>query len=138
MSQPNPVVPTPPPPAQRELSWSDVLIYPLSGAGAMLGAAAGIFASSLAFHSGLYAVIVVGILTGFGAILFARRGNWITGAITGIIALAGGILAEWWILPMRVDDSLPYFLNHLSEVYAFHLLIIALGAACAFYISWRK
>ena len=136
VTQTNPVVP--PPTGKGEPTWGDVMAYPLACVGAMVGAGVGVWVSNLAWRSGLYAVIVVGILTGFGAILLARRGNWGVALVAGVIGLAGGILAEWWILPMRDDDSLTYFVTHIHQVYPFDLLIIGVGAVCAAYIGWRK
>jgi len=135
MTQTNPVSP---PTGRPEPSWADVLAYPLACIGALIGAAAGAFVTKFAAQSGFYAIIVVGILTGLGAILISRRGNWGIAIIAGVIALAASLWTEWWLYPFVVDDSLGYFVQHIGDLPPFRLLIHVAGAGCAAYIGLRK
>ena len=127
-----------PPPVKPGAGWNDVLAYPLACAGAMVGAGVGGFLAGLASHAGFYAVIIVGITTGFGAVLIGRRHDLVIGIMAGVIALVGSLLTEWWLYPFIADDSLGYFVQHLGDLRGFSMLVHGVGAVCAFYIGWRR
>ncbi len=123
---------------QNEPTWSEVMAYPLACIGAMFGAALAAGASILAVRAGLYAIIVIGILTGFGATLLSRRGGWPIAAIALLIAIPASLWAEWWLFPFGADDSLRYFVRHIADLPPFRLLMDAIGAAAAGYIAFRR
>lgn len=127
-----------PPPVKPGAGWNDVLAYPLACAGAMVGAAVGGFVAAGASRAGFYAIIVVGIATGFGAALIGRRHNVVIGIMAAVIALLASLFTEWWLYPFISDDSLGYFVQHIGDLPAFRLLVHALGAACAGWIGWRR
>jgi hypothetical protein len=122
-------------------SWGEALAYPLGCIGAIAGAAVGAYVAKLGFRAGIYALIAVGPLAGLGtraAVLFLRaKGDWILALMVGAIALVAGIWTEWMCMPFQIDDSLPYFITHLHQVYAFHLLIVCIGAVVGGFIAWR-
>ena len=130
--------PVAPPPVKGGASWNEVLAYPLACAGAMAGAGVGGFLAALASHAGFYAIILVGVLAGFGAVLVGRKRDVVIGIMAAVIALVGSLLTEWWLYPFVADDSLGYFVQHIGSLPAFSLLVHGLGAGCAGCIGWRR
>jgi hypothetical protein len=129
----------PPPPATNPKPDADILQYPLGALGAILGAAAGIFIVKVAWSSGFYAIIAVGILSGLVAGWFAKRGGWTVGAIAGLVTLAASIWAEWkFVGAMRVDDSFTYFLTHFHQLSPFKLLMHTVNVAIAVWMGARR
>ena len=139
MPSPAPVVP---PPVKGGAGWNEVLAYPLACAGAMLGAGVGAGLAYVASREGFYAMIAVGVCTGFGAALIGRRHNLVIGVMAAVIALVGGMLAEAWLYPWYTADGVQqdfaYFVQHIPDMSAFRLLVHGLGAACAGWIGWRR
>ncbi len=128
----------PSPPSHREPSWQETMAYPLACLGALLGAALGAGATRMAMYAGLYAIMVVGVLTGLGAITLSRRGGWGVAIIAVIVALSASLCTEWWCFPFDADDSLGYFVRHIGDLPPFSLLMHAIGAAAAGFIAWRR
>lgn len=119
-------------------SWGEALSYPLACVGAIVGIVLGVIIVHLAWRVGIYALIVVGLMAGIGARLAARRGDLIVASMAGALGLIGGVWTEWSFWPFRQDDSLAYFLQHITSVMPFHLLVILVGAAVAFFSAWWK
>jgi hypothetical protein len=117
-------------------SWSDALALPLGLLGAILGAILGGWLTNLIVSQGLYAIPLVGLTTGFGAVTLARRGGVGIAIVAGLVSLVGAIVTEWKIFPFIVDDSLSYFLQHLHQVIPIHLILIAVAAAGAAWIAY--
>jgi hypothetical protein len=130
--------PVAPPPVKGGAGWNEVLAYPLACAGAMAGAGVGAAVAIAAWKSGFYAPVVVGVAAGFGATLIGRRHGVVIGIMAAVIGLVGSLMTEWWVYPFVADDSLGYFLMHVGDLKPFDLLMHAAGAACGFFIGWRR
>ncbi len=122
----------------QEGSWAEALAYPLGCIGAIVGVAAGAVVTKLGLQAGVYALIAVGPLAGYGARLAARKGDVILGTMAAAIAAVGALWTEWWLRPFIVDNSLSYFVAHLASVQPFDLLVVLVGATVAFFLAWRR
>ncbi len=123
---------------RREPTWGEAMAYPLACLGAIAGALLGAVLSYAAAKAGFYAIILVGVTTGFGATIAARRGGWIVALIATLVALTASLYTEWYLYPFVADDSLNYFIHHLGDLRPFTLIVHAAGAAAAGYIASRK
>lgn len=129
--------------ARPEGTWGEALAYPLGCVGAILGAVAGAIVTKIALREGIYALIAVGPLTGYGARLLANFGSKRADVILGLMAAAIGAVGAfwtfWWVkIPDQEDSSLAFLLQHLDRVGGFTCLIIVVGALIAFFLAWRK
>jgi hypothetical protein len=120
---------------QREPTWAEAMTYPLACLGAIVGALLGAILAYLAARAGFYAIILIGIATGYGATIAARRGGWIVAAIALVVALTASLYTEWYLYPFVADDSFTYLIQHLPP---FRLLVHAAGGAAAAYIASRR
>lgn len=105
--------------------------------GALAGAVVGYFVCSWLAGQGFYALMVAGLLVGFGAELGKSRSMAVPVA-SGVIGLAAGILTEWMQSPFIADASLGYFLANLHQLKWLTLIFIVLGAAAAFWFPLSR
>jgi len=106
-------------------------------AGAAIGAALGYFAFAWLLRHGWYGMILPGGLLGMGAAFGKPRSLWLAVAC-GFAALALGLFTEWRFFPFRKDDSLAFFLKHVTEKDSTTLLMIAIGGALGFWMPFRR
>lgn len=125
-------------PQRPQSTWGDALAYPLACLGAMAGAAFGVVIAWIASRNGFYALIIIGVLAGFGANPLSHRGHWPIAILAACIALLVSLWTEWWLFPFVADDSLHYFIAHLGDLPAFRLMMHVVGAAVAGYIAYRR
>ena len=90
-------------------------------------------------RQGFYAIILPGALIGFAGGWAIQRQTLASGMVFGIvcalIALIAGIVSEWRLRPFKADNSLGYFITHLQLLQPITLIMIAIGAAFAFWFA---
>ncbi|MGB2821537.1 MAG: hypothetical protein WBF17_11185 [Phycisphaerae bacterium] len=117
----------------------------------LLGAAVGGFLGYWLFfviaRQGFYGIVLPGALIGIGCGCLSGRKSNALGFICGAAGLLAGLLAEWRFAPFVADKSLWYFLTHLHRLRVVTQVLIALGAALAFWfgrgreggaLPWRR
>ena len=103
--------------------------------GAVLGAIAGYVVFRVLLRSNLYGIMIPGALLGLGASLAARGRHSILGIVCGIAAIPLAIWSEWSVMPFIPDKSFTFFLSHVHELPPLHLIMMALGAAAAYWFG---
>ena len=105
--------------------------------GGLVGAAAGagLFVGLLAV--GLYGGLLPGAGAGIGAAIARAKGPLVP-IMAGVFGLIAAVLAEAFAMPFTADESLGYFLRHLTDIAPFHLVFMAVGVVCAIWIPWRE
>lgn len=107
----------------------------------LLGAAVGGLLGYLLFFAlarrGYHALAVPGGLLGLGAGLFRTKSRAVP-IVCGLAALALGLIAEWRLAPFIADAGFVHFLRHVHLLPRFTLLMLAAGAAIAFYVPFRR
>ena len=120
--------------------WSDrkgePILGPLLGiGGAAVGGFVGYFLFMVIVEQGFYAIVLPGALVGIGCgALSGRRSNGL-GIVCTVLGLAAGIFAEWRFAPFAEDEGLAFFLTHFHKNSGVTLVLIAIGAVCAFYFG---
>lgn len=104
-------------------------------AGAALGGSLGYFLFGWLAGQGFYAVALPGVLLGIGAGMLRQRQSLAFSIGCGVAALALGIVSEWKQFPYIADESLSYFLRHLTDLRPVALILIALGGCAGFWFS---
>jgi hypothetical protein len=105
--------------------------------GAVLGGTLGYFGFHWMIKYGFYGLILPGGLLGLGASIGKTRSIWMAAGF-GLAALALGIFTEWKHFPFAKDDSLAYFLLHVTDNSPVTLLMIAVGGALGFWVPFRR
>ncbi len=103
--------------------------------GAAVGGVVGYVGFLWLLGSGFYAMILPGGLVGLGCNLLARHHSTPRGVVCAVAGAALGLFAEWRGRPFAKDDSLGYFLAHLTELSSITWLMIAAGAFLAFWFG---
>jgi len=106
-------------------------------AGAVIGGLIGHFAFLRLTHHGYYGLVLPGGLAGLGAGVFKSR-SVVISICCGILSLGFGIYSEWRYAPFLDDNSLSYFLIHLSQLSRTTLIMIALGGIIGFWVPFRR
>jgi hypothetical protein len=106
-------------------------------AGAVAGGVLGYFVVRWLAHQGLYAMIVPGGLVGLGAGM-AKSKSLAIPIVCGVIALGAAMFTEWRVFPFAADDSLGYFLSHLTDLRSMTLIMFAVGTLLGFWIPFRR
>ena len=105
----------------------------------MVGAVAGgVFGHVLFFwfvKQGFYPMVFPGAFVGIGCGSMARHVSKIRGVFCAIAGLGLGLFTEWTFRPFRADDGFFYFLRHVGDLTPVTLIMIALGAAIAFWFG---
>lgn len=122
--------PANPPPASNQTL---VLLRGLGGA--IVGGAVGYFVFVLLLRNGLYSSMLPGVLLGLGAGLAARGRSPILAILCGIASIPLAVIGEWSVMPFRDDKSLAFFVTHVHELPPLHLVMMALGAAAAWWFG---
>lgn len=84
---------------------------------------------------GFYAPVLPGALTGLACGLASRTDSNLRGALCAIEALLVGLVAEWKLFPLQVenDGSFPTFLKHLGSEPPITLIMLGLGGFLGFW-----
>ena len=102
-----------------------------------MGGALGYFIFGWLAHQGFYALALPGVMLGVGAAALARRRSIPLAVGCGFLALSLNLFAEWKNFPFVKDDSLAYFVSHLSDLRPLTKLMIAVGGFGGFWFVWR-
>lgn len=105
--------------------------------GAVVGGVLGYFAFFLIAAQGLYGLVLPGGLLGLGAGVVKNR-SVLVSIVCGISAVALGLFTEYSFSPFIRDDSLGYFLSHVTELRPITLGMIAVGGCIGFYVPFRR
>ena len=120
---------------KTENAWADTFVYPLAMLGALVGGAIGAFLVCWAVRSGFYVLPAVGLLVGWGAVLFSRKGGWLVAVIAGVVAAMIGLFVEWkCFVHFPEDPSFPYFLQRITALKPFTLFMHGISIILA---AWR-
>jgi len=106
-------------------------------AGAVVGGILGYYGCGWMLKYRLHALALPGGLLGIGASIGKTRSIWLPVGF-GLAALALGIFTEWKHFPFVKDDSLTFFVLHLTDNDPVTLLLIAIGGALGFWIPYRR
>lgn len=109
----------------------------LAIAGAIVGGVVGWFGYGWCVERGFVPIALPGGLAGIGAGLFACRARWVPIAC-GVIALAAGVAADWYNRPFKDDQSLVFYLKHITNVDSVGMLTIFVGAAIGFWLPYSR
>jgi hypothetical protein len=122
-------------PAKPPASPNQTLILLRGIGGAIAGGVAGYFLFVLLLRNGLYSSMIPGALMGLGAGLAARGRSPVLGILCAVVAIPLAIVGEWSVMPFRDDKSLAFFVTHVHELPPLHLVMMALGAAAAWWFG---
>lgn len=112
-----------------------IVAWLLGLGGGVAGGVLGYFLFMVIARCGFYAIVLPGALVGIGCgALSGRKSNGL-GIVCAVLGLAAGIFAEWRFAPFAIDESLSFFLTHFHENGGVTLVLIAIGAVCAFYFG---
>ncbi|MGE3822076.1 MAG: hypothetical protein AB7I30_21895 [Isosphaeraceae bacterium] len=103
--------------------------------GAAIGAVAGHYLFGWIVGQGFYAMILPGAALGLGCALVARRPSQRRGVLCALGAVLLGFHTEWSFFPFRDDRSLGYFVRNLTDLSSISFVMIAIGAAVAYYLA---
>jgi hypothetical protein len=109
--------------------------WPLGLAGAVLGGVAGYFVFLWIGRQSFYAPMLPGAAVGLGCGALTRGESRALGIVCGVLAVPLGLFAEWRLRPFAADESLGYFLKNLHDLQSITLIMIALGAALAYWLG---
>jgi len=115
----------------------NVVKWLLGLAGAVAGGIAGFFIFYGLCTLGRYALVVPGAVLGLAAGALLKGRMPLFGVLCALLALLLGFFCHWW---MRIpsDGEEPgffYLLTHANHISAVFLVMIALGALCAFWFG---
>jgi len=120
------------PPDKRSSSIPSQTVVIFRGAiGMALGAAIGYGLYRLMLQYGFYALAIPGAIMGLGCGFTSRVYSPRLGLISGLAAIPLTLVSEWWHFPFMADDSLSYFLGHLTELKAGTWILGVLGVLLA-------
>ena len=103
--------------------------------GALAGATLGYYTFRWLLQQGFYGMVIPGALLGLGCGLASRTPSPARGVACAVAAVALGLFVEWKFHPFVVDASFKYLLLHVADLKGATLLMIALGAAFAYWLG---
>lgn len=103
--------------------------------GGIAGAVLGYFLFGWVVGQGYYAPMVPGALLGLGCGLLASKPSNRRGVVCALAAVLLGLYTEWAYFPFSADRGLGYFVRHVGDLKSISLVLIAVGAAIAFYLA---
>ncbi len=103
--------------------------------GGIAGGVLGYVLFSVLVRQGLYAISLPGALVGLGCGFASRIKSTGLGSICAVASLALGLYLEWLFFPFVADDSLAYFITHLTDVNKSHLVFVAVGGLFGFWFG---
>jgi predicted nucleic acid-binding protein len=121
----------------RSVARPDMLNELKNVIGGIVGGAVGYFVFAWCLKYGFYAMIAPGGLLGIGASFYRHRLMALP-FVSAVAALVLGFFAEWKKRPFAKDDSLGYFVSHLTDLTPVTWIMILVGAALAFYFPYAQ
>ena len=112
-----------------------ILNWLLGIGGALIGGVAGYFAFFFLTRFGLYALVLPGTLVGLGCGLLSGMKSNVLGIACGVAALVVGCYTQWQFATFDADDSLQYFVTHITSLPPTTLVMIALGGLFGFWFG---
>lgn len=116
-------------------SRHDALSFVLGILGAIVGGAIGHFAFVWIVGQGFYALLLPGAALGLGFSIGSRGGSFHGALLCGIAAVPLAMFSEWTAFPFVKDDGFLFFVTHVHQLQPITLIMIGLGALCAFWIA---
>lgn len=104
-------------------------------AGAAAGGVVGYYIFVWLVQQRLYGLALPGAALGAGGTLLFRDRSPVFGVVCAALAIPLSLFAEWKKFPFIDDDSFGYFLTHLQDLKPITLIMIVVGALCAFWIG---
>ncbi len=114
---------------RKTINWS------LGIVGAVVGGVAGYFVFFWIARQGFYALVLPGAAVGLGCAVLSRGESRPLGIVCAVLAVPLGLFSEWKISPFIADESLGYFLTHVSDLQWITIIMIVLGGALAYWIG---
>jgi len=106
---------------------------------ASVGIAGGALLGCLAFHfaiqAGFYAMVAPGALIGLACGAQSKAESHLLGLVAAIVGVATGLLLEWHYFPFLKDDSLGYFLAHLTDLKGGTWMMVLAGGGLAYFLG---
>lgn len=106
--------------------------------GAAIGGTAGYFGFDWLLGQGLYAIVLPGALLGMGCGALSGIKSTALGVISGVLALGLGFFCEWKFFPFAKDESLQFFLAHVSDLKGATLILIGVGTLLGFWFGMGR
>ena len=103
--------------------------------GAAVGALVGYFVFRWLARTGLYGIMMPGLLLGLGAGLAARGQSQGLGILCGLVAVVVTVFDEWSVFPFVKDSSFGFFVAHVHELPPIKLAMMGLGALAAYWFG---
>jgi len=103
--------------------------------GAIVGGVLGFYTFGWLLDHGFYGLMIPGAFLGLGCSLLVQHPSTIRGILCGLSALVLAIFTEWYHGPFKADNSLSYFLSHLTSLSPVTFLMIGVGALIAFWVG---
>lgn len=105
--------------------------------GALLGGVIGHFGVLWMARQGFYAMVLPGGLIGLGAGMTCHSSRALP-IVCGLLALVNGLFTEWCNFPFVKDDSLGYFMTHLTDLRTVTVSMIVAGTVIGFWVPFRR
>jgi hypothetical protein len=104
---------------------------------AVVGAFVGYEAFLWMFERGFYALVLPGGLAGLAGGI-PKGSNVGAALVIAVLAIVSGLVAEHRVAPFIANDSLWYFLAHVTDLRPVTLALVGLGGAIGFYVPFRR
>ena len=132
MSAPPTSAPPESKPDARPTNQALVMLRGLGGA--LAGAILGYILFRWLYRSGLYGIMLPGVLLGTGAGLAARSRSQTLGVICALLAVAATLFTEWHVR-FSQHNTFPFFLTHLHTLGGVPLIMMLLGVLGAYWFG---
>jgi hypothetical protein len=103
--------------------------------GAAIGGTVGFFVFGWLLEYSFYGLILPGAFLGLGCGLLAQHRSVERGIVCGLAAVLLALFTEWWYRPFAADNSLKYFLTHITSLTPVTFLMLSVGALIAYWVS---
>jgi hypothetical protein len=102
-------------------------------AGAAVGGILGYVAFFWIIRQGFYALALPGLFLGLGCGLASGIRSQRLGLVCGVLGLMLGLFTEWRFEPFIANDSLSYFLTHVTDLRPITLISIVASGLLAYW-----
>jgi len=103
--------------------------------GAIVGGVLGFYTFGWLVYHGFYGLMIPGAFLGLGCSLAASHPSTTRGILCGLSAVGLAAFTEWNYRPFNADNSLSYFLLHLTSLSPVTFLMIGIGALIAYWVG---